>query len=108
MDKNETETFFQNFEVVPLVLRLIFGISLLFLTTRFSTNMLITPSCIILSIGLFLVATRSMGMTIDQLKADGWLLGPLAVGETVFDSYHFLLCPQPNLFDLSYWSLIAI
>jgi len=32
----------------------------------------------------------------------------LAIGQTIFGSYHFLLCPQQNLFDLSYWSQIAI
>ena len=72
--------FFKLVDMLPLMLGLLFGFGLLFLTTRHPKNMLITPSCILLSIGIFLIVTLSMGMTIDQLKADGWLLGPLPDG----------------------------
>ncbi len=72
--------FIKLVDFVPLMLGLMFGFGLLLLTTRYPKNMLITPACILLSIVLFLVITLSMGMTIDQLKGDGWLLGPLPDG----------------------------
>jgi SulP family sulfate permease len=73
-------SFIQNVDAVPLMLGLIFGLGLLFMTTRYSKNALITPFCILLSVALFLVVTLSFGMSIDHLKAGGWLLGPLPDG----------------------------
>ena len=91
--------FFRSVGIVPLILGLIFGFGMLLLTTRYPKNMLITPSCILLSIVIFLVATLSMGMTIEQLKAGGWLLGPLPDGAL----WRTVAFPDVSLVD---WPLV--
>jgi SulP family sulfate permease len=91
--------FIQQVDVVPLIMGLTFGFGLLFMTTRYSKNMLITPSFILLSIIIFLVVTLSIGMSIDQLKADGWLLGPLPDGAL----WRAVSLPD---FSLVHWPLV--
>jgi len=76
----QISSFIENVSVLPLVLGLTFAVVLLVLTSKFPKNMLITPSCILLTIGGFLAISLALGMSIDQLKTDGWLLGPLPDG----------------------------
>lgn len=73
-------SFFSQVPVLPLVLGLVFSITLIVLTGRFPKNMLITPAVIISSILAFLFVSMSLGYPIDQLKSEGWLLGPLPDG----------------------------
>ena len=73
-------SFIEAVSVLPLALGLFFAVTLLVLTSRFPKNMLITPVCILLTIALFLGISIATGMSIDLLKADGWLLGPLPDG----------------------------
>jgi len=73
-------SFFSQVDMLPLILGLIFSITLLVLTGRYPKNMMITPSIILSSIVLFLLISRFMGFSIEELKAQGWLLGPLPDG----------------------------
>ncbi len=73
-------SFFGQVEILPLILGLVFSITLLVLTDRYPKNMLITPGIILSSIVLFLLISRFMGFSIEDLKTQGWLLGPLPDG----------------------------
>lgn len=77
---SEISSFIGRVHLLPLALGLGFSISLLVLTHLFPRNMLITPIFIISSVVLFLFATQVMGVSIAQLKTEGWLLGPLPEG----------------------------
>lgn len=73
-------SFIENVSGLPLVLALTFAVVLLVLTTKFPKNRFITPSCILLTIGGFLMVSFVFDISIDQLKTAGWLLGPLPDG----------------------------
>jgi sulfate permease, SulP family len=73
----QISSFIENVSGLPLLLGLTFAVVLLVLTSKSPNNMLITPSCILLTIGGFLAVSLAFGLSTDQLKTDGWLLGPL-------------------------------
>ncbi|MFH0782000.1 MAG: SulP family inorganic anion transporter [Pseudomonadota bacterium] len=91
--------FIGQVDPLPLALGLGFSISLLILTQLFPRNMLVTPLFIVSSALLFLFIAQIIGFSIDQLKTEGWLLGPLPEG-ALWKAAAF-----PN-FSLVHWSLI--
>lgn len=92
-------SFIGQVDLLPLALGFVFSISLLVLTHLFPRNMLITPLFIVLSILLFLFIAQTMGFSIEQLKTEGWLLGPLPQGAL------WKVAAFPN-FSLVHWSVI--
>ena len=52
-----------------------FAISLVILTKR-SSHFLIFPGAFVIATGLFYLAAFSLGMSVTDLEAEGWLLGP--------------------------------
>lgn len=73
-------TFLQNVPFIPLFLALAFAVTLLTLTGKYPKNMFITPATILITIVTFILVALAFGVSIDQLKQDGWLLGPLPDG----------------------------
>ncbi len=78
----------------------------LLLWTRRSDNYLIVPFVLVVSISLFYIVAWWVGLSLDQLQQQGWLLGPFAegslwrpfpVGDLPMVQWHLLLAESADI-----------
>lgn len=73
-------TFFIEVDAAKLICCIAFGFSIMWLRSRFPSNIFIMPATIVGSILVFWLVVTVLGFSFDVVAEQGWLLGPMPVG----------------------------